>query len=146
VTPGASPTRPITEPEPTVVHDSAPEEPAPTRTPRAVRATAGIALAAGAEPLGSIEVLRGRTVALWPRAFADGVPVAIGSWRLVSGSADVLTRSTGTAAEPCEASWLTFAPGRAPWLLRFEVTSDALPGRVMTASIAVTVRSPALLH
>jgi len=31
-------------------------------------------------------------------------------------------------------------------VLRFEVTSDALPGRVMIASLSVTVRSPALLR
>jgi hypothetical protein len=93
-----------------------------------------------------MEVLRGRTVVLWPRAFADGVAVPIRSWRLVSGSADLITPFSGTAADGCAVSWLSLAPGGVPFVLRFEVTSDALPGRFMTATISVTVRSPALLQ
>jgi len=31
-------------------------------------------------------------------------------------------------------------------VLRFEVTSDAVPGRVMVATLSVNVRSPALLQ
>jgi len=96
--------------------------------------------------IGSMEVLRGRTVVLWPRVFADGVGVPTRSWRLVSGSADLLTPVSGTAAAGCAASWLTLAPGGVPFVLRFEVTSDALPGRVLTATLSVTVRSPALLQ
>jgi hypothetical protein len=144
--PATSPSPPSTEEAvPTVTHQSG-DEPERPRTQRTTVATAGIALAASGPALGSIELLRGRTVELWPRAFADGLPVTVRGWRLVSGSADLVSRESGTALEPCAVSWLSFAADGAPRLLGFEVTSDAVPGRIMTATIAVTLRSPALLH
>ena len=42
-------------------------------------------------------------------------------------------------------SWL-LPSSDAPQLVRFEVTSDTLPGRVLVATIAVTIRSPALIQ
>jgi hypothetical protein len=105
-----------------------------------------VALAADGPVLGSIEVLRGRTVVLWPRAFSDGSAVPIRAWRLVSGSADLLSPLAGSAGEGCALAWLAPTSAGAPVVLRFEVTSDALPGRVMIASLSVTVRSPALLQ
>lgn len=120
--------------------------PASTPSPRIPTAAAGMALAPDGPVLGSIEVLRGRTIVLWPRAFSDGLAVPIRSWRLVSGSADLLSPVDGSAAEGCAATWLSLPHGGAPSILRFEVTSDALPGRVMIASLSVTVRSPALLQ
>lgn len=124
--------------------------PAPTGTPPTQPApaprlaTAGLSLGQTAPVLASIEVLRGRRVALWPRAFLDGVPVPVRTWRLVSGSADALAPLSGGAGTPCEATWLTLAPIGAAWTLRFEVTSDAIPGRVLSATIDIVVRSPAL--
>ena len=126
--------------------DPRPRLAAPTPNPRMPVATAGVALASDGPVLGSIEVLRGRTVVLWPRAFSDGSAVPIRSWRLVTGNADLLSPVSGSAAEGCAAAWLSLPPRGAPILLRFEVTSDALPGLVMIASLSVMVRSPALLQ
>lgn len=107
-------------------------------------ATAGLALGETATVLRSIEVLRGRRVALWPRAYLNGAAVTVRSWRLVSGYADLVDPASGGAGVPCEAAWLTLAPPGSAWTLRFEVTSDAVPGRVLAATIDVVVRSPAL--
>ena len=126
--------------------DPRPRLPAPTPNPRVPVAAAGVALAPDGPVLGSIEVLRGRTVVLWPRAFSDGFAVPISSWRLVSGNADLLLPLAGSAGEGCALTWLSPTSAGAPFVLRFEVTSNAFPGRVMIASLSVTVRSPALLQ
>jgi hypothetical protein len=55
-----------------------------------------------------------------------------------------VSRTSGTGAQSAEVVWL--APASVPVVLRFEVTTDAAPGRVLQASLAVTVRSPALLQ
>lgn len=133
-TPRASPS--------TVRPTPAAPRPVPTMPPLPVVA-AGIALAQDGPTLGSIDVLRGRSVHLWPRVFVDGGSVPVRSWRLVAGSADVLSRTTGSGATPADAAWLT--PVASPLLLRFEITTDAAPDRIIVASLRVTVRSPALL-
>lgn len=115
-------------------------------TPAPIVATAGVALGATAPVLASIDVLRGRRVALWPRAFVNGSPVPVRSWRLVSGGADLVSARSGDGSTSCDVALLTLAPNGSAWTLRFEVTSDALPGRVLAATIDVTVRSPALLQ
>jgi len=109
-------------------------------------AAAGVALAPDGPVLGSIEVLRGRTIVLWPRAFSDGSAVPISAWRLVAGTADLVPQVAGSVGEGCALTWLSPTSAAAPVALRFEVTSDAFPGRVMIASLSVTVRSPALLQ
>lgn len=128
------------------IASAAPRLPAVTSAPRMPTITAGIALAPNGPLIGSMEILRGRSVVLWPRAFADGVAVPIRSWRLMSGTADFLAPASGTAADGCTVSWLSLAPDGVPFVLRFEVTSDTVPGRVMSATLAVMVRSPALLQ
>jgi hypothetical protein len=128
--PAASPT-PAPEPEPL-----------PTPAPRI--ATAGVALAPSGRPLASIEVLRGRRVELWPRAFLDGQPVAVRTWRLAAGQIDIASRRDGSGTDPCDASWMLMPPAGAAYTLRFDVTTDAEPGRVLSAIIVVTIRSPAL--
>ncbi|MDQ2951557.1 MAG: hypothetical protein M3R54_04780, partial [Chloroflexota bacterium] len=84
-------------------------------------------------------------VQLWPRAFADGLAVSVRSWRLTASNGGSASSMTGSASEPCEMSWLLPSSDTAQ-LIWFEVTSDALPGRVLLAAIAVTIRSPALLQ
>jgi hypothetical protein len=113
-------------------------------TPRPVVVTAGVALGETAPVLASIEVLRGRQVALWPRAFVDGAPVRVSSWRLVAGPIDVVSRRAGDGAVPCVATWLILPAAGATSSIRFEITTDAAPGRVLVATISVLVRSPAL--
>ena len=132
--PTAAPVVPVATPTPIVVER---ETPAPRI------GTAGIALGSAAPVLGRIEVLRGRRVTLWPRAFVDGVAVPVGSWRLVSGTATGTCAGGGTTAS-CDASWPTLAPAGSMWHLRFEITTPALPGQVLSASLDVAVRSPAL--
>jgi len=129
VAPNATPTR-------------TPFPPAPTMPPVPV-AAAGVSLASDGPILASFEVLRGRTVQLWPRAFVDGVAVPVRSWRVVSG-AEGIGRTIGTGTEPAQAQWLV--PSAAPTDVRFEVTADAAAGRTLVASISVVVRSPALLQ
>jgi hypothetical protein len=130
-------------PTPPQPQSQPPPRPAPTMPPPPI-AAAGVALAQGAPTLGAIDVMRGRTVRLWPRAFLDGVAVPVREWRLVAGGADAISRTTGSGAQSADVVWL--APASIPVVLRFEVSSDAAPGRVIPASLTVTVRSPALLQ
>ena len=132
--PTAVPVAPVATPAAIVVDR---ETPAPRI------GTAAIALGPTAPVLGRIEVLRGRRVTLWPRAFVDGVAVPVASWRLASGT--VTGTCAGSGATPsCDASWPALAPAGSLWHLRFEITTAALPGQVLVASFDVVVRSPAL--
>ncbi len=127
---------PIAEPPPT--------PPSPRRIP-VVRP--GIA----ASPLGdiafSLEVLRGRSIALWFHAVADGVTVAVSSWRVVSGEHTALGPASGGRDDPFRARWdLVTRPG-ATWILRVEATV-VVDGISYPAAgdVAVVVRSPALIR
>ena len=121
--------------------------PRPTSAPTIVRdqpaphvVTAGIALGATSPVLSRIEVLRGRTVQLYPRAFVDGAPVTVRSWRLIDGVVTGTCAGSGTTAT-CDAAWTTLAPAGEAWTLRFELITAA---DVAVAAIEVVVRSPAL--
>jgi hypothetical protein len=149
--PTASPTAPpIAQPTAPIALPPVPSErlpgpietPVPAPTPRL--AVAVVALAPLGPALDSIEVLRGRSVRLFLRATSDGVPVPVRAWRLVTGNADVLSRREGGGADTCDAVWLTLPPPGSVWSLRFEVTSDLVPGRTLIATLGVAVRSPAL--
>lgn len=156
--PTVGPARPTATPAPIATPAGAPRvvptpsapavptrAPAPTLPPVPVVASAGVSLSASGPTLASIELLRGRIALLWPRAYVDGVAVPVRSWRLTAPADGIASSSTGSR-EPCAMSWLLPSPPDAPHLVRFEVTSDALPGRVLVATIAVTIRSPALLQ
>jgi hypothetical protein len=132
------------EPVPPTPRPAATRDPAPVPPPAPRVATAGVALARDGASLAAIDVLRGRSVQLWPRAFLDGVPARVRSWRLVSGPADVVSRRDGGPADPCDVVWLSLPPAGTVWTLRFEVASDEIPGRTLIASLGVAVRSPAL--
>jgi hypothetical protein len=123
---------------------AATREPAPVPPPAPRVATAAVALARDGASLAAIDVLRGRSVELWPRAFLDGAPVRLRTWRLVNGSADAISRRDGGPGDACVVSWLSLPPAGTVWTLRFEVTSDDIPGRTLIASLGVAVRSPAL--
>ncbi len=133
VAPPTSPARPHATPRPTRGPDQI----------RTVTVTAGVALGQYAPALATIEVLRGRTVHLWPRAFVDGAAVAIRSWRLVSVGTVDASRTSGGPNEPCDVSWSSVTPST---VVRFEVTTDAAPGRVLSATLVAAVRSPALIQ
>src|SRR6266513_945907 len=60
--------------------------PAPTPAPaRPIRP--GLSVLPVSAPLSSLEVLRGRAVALWPRAFVDDREIPVLSWTLIAGDA-----------------------------------------------------------
>ena len=136
--PTAAPRAPIATAAPIVI-----DREYPTATPAPRIGSAGIALGPSAGTLGRIEVLRGRRVTLWPRAFVDGAAAPLGAWRLVSGT--VAGTCAGSGSSPsCDATWLTLAPAGSAWHLRFEITTPSLPGQVLVAALDIVVRSPAL--
>jgi hypothetical protein len=112
--------------------------------PAAPNLRAGIALAADGPVLASAEVLRGRLIHLWPRAFANGVAVPIRSWRLLSSPPDHVSAVSG-AAEPLAAQWIQMPAPGVPWSLRFQVFTDLAPTEGVEAQISIMLRSPALI-
>jgi hypothetical protein len=108
--------------------------------------TAGVSLSATGPILSSIEVLRGRTVSLWPRVFVDGRSVGVRSWRIVAGAPDIVSATSGSGSDASVATWLTLAAPGSAFTVRFDVTTDVVPGLGIPASISVIVRSPALLE
>jgi hypothetical protein len=106
--------------------------------------SAGIALAPDGPTLASAEVLRGRVVHFWPRAFDNGIATPLRSWRLVSAQPDVVSAASG-AAEPLAAQWIQMPPSDVRWSLRFEIFTEIEPTRRLAAEISIAVRSPALI-
>jgi hypothetical protein len=105
---------------------------------------AGIALAPDGPALSSAEVLRGRLIYFWPRAFANDTTVAIRSWRLLSVQPDHVSATTGSV-EPLAAQWLRMPAPDVRWSLRFEIFTEVAPLERLEAQITITVRSPALI-
>src|SRR5688572_22003548 len=118
----------------------APPRPAPRLRP-------GIA----PSPLGDIaftlEVLRGRAATIWFRALADGAPVPLTSWRVVSGDHVALAASSGGAEDPFRARWDVVTAPSETWVLRVEATVlvDGI-SYVTSGDIEIVVRSPALIR
>ncbi len=110
--------------------------------PRMLRAA--IALAPDGPALASAEVLRGRLVHFWPRAFDNGVPTPIRSWRLVSAQPDLVSAASG-GTEPLAAQWIRMPPAAVRWSLRFEIFTELEPTQRLEAEISISVRSPALI-
>jgi hypothetical protein len=108
------------------------------------RLRSGVALAPEGPVLASAEVLRGRLVHFWPRAFANDVAVPIRSWRLVSAQPDRVSATAGNI-EPLAAQWIRMPEAGVPWSLRFEVFTELAPMERLEAQISITVRSPALI-
>lgn len=117
--------------------------------PRVARdVSAGVALAPQGDPLGRIEVLRGRRVHLWIRATVDRAPATVISWRLVAGEVTAIGAVSGSGDEPLVAMWEALPPRGAAFTVRFAVTVD-VPGegsRAVDAAIDVAIRSPALVE
>lgn len=112
--------------------------------PSRVTLHAGIALAADGPTLASAEVLRGRLIQFWPRAFANGVAVPLRSWRLLSAEPDWISARSGRA-EPFAAQWIKMPAPTVRWTLHFEMFTELAPAERLAAQIAITVRSPALI-
>jgi hypothetical protein len=141
---------PAAPPVPTPVSWTAPgAEPqvptAPPRRPPVLRP--GVA----ASPVGDIaftlEVLRGRAVTIWFRALADGAPVPLTSWRVVSGDHIALAAASGGPEDPFRARWDAVTRPSETWVLRVEaaVLVDGV-SYVTSGDIEIVVRSPALIR
>lgn len=113
-------------------------------TPVAPRLRAGIALAPDGPTLASAELLRGRLIHFWPRAFANDVAVPIRSWRLVSAQPDHISAVSG-GVEPLAAQWIEMPARGVRWSLRFEIFTEMAPTQRLEAEISITLRSPALI-
>jgi hypothetical protein len=98
-------------------------------------------------PLAALEVLRGRAVSLWPRAFVDDREVPVRSWTVIAGNAGEALATAGSGGEPFRTSWRRLAPPRAAYevVFRIEVDTRDTGRRAVDAAIAVVVRSPALV-
>ncbi|MDQ2913527.1 MAG: hypothetical protein M3T56_09750 [Chloroflexota bacterium] len=116
-------------------------------TPGAVKPIRpGISLLPASAPLSSLEVLRGRAVSLWPRAFVDGREVPVRSWTVIAGEPGDELASRGPGTVPFRSSWPRLAPPGSAYevVFRIEVDSPDAGHRTVDAAIAVVVRSPAL--
>jgi hypothetical protein len=127
----------------------APERPvavaAPTPAPLKP-ITPGISLLPASAPLSRLEVLRGRAVSLWPRAFAGDREIPVRSWTVISGEPGETLAIAGSGAVAFQSSWARLAPPGAAYELvfRIEVDTPDTGHRTVDAAIAVVVRSPAL--
>jgi len=119
--------------------------PAPT-PPSAKPIRPGLSLLPVSAPLSGLEVLRGRAIALWPRAFVDDREVPVASWTLITGDGGEALATAGSGGVPFRASWRRLAPPGAAYdlVLRIEVDTPETGHRTADARISVIVRSPAL--
>jgi hypothetical protein len=106
----------------------------------------GISLLPVGASLTRIEVLRGRLVSLYLRAFVDDREVAVRSWTVIAGDAGEAPATAGSGDVPFRTSWRRLAaPGAAYEIVfRIEVDTPDTGHRTVDAAIAVVVRSPAL--
>jgi hypothetical protein len=129
--------------------DDPPATPVPPPSPPAAHdVRAGVALGPQADVLSRVEILRGRRVRLWIRAFVDGAPSRVISWRLAAGDVTALGPVAGSGDEPFSAQWLTVGRPGDVFVLRFDAVVAVSGGdpRSAPAVVAVTVRSPALVE
>lgn len=124
------------------------DAPAAVTTPRPRAVRAGMALAANADVLSRIEVLRGRRVPLWLRATVDGAPARVVGWELREGEVTILGPLSGSGDDPLVASWRTVTSQGSPFLLTARVRVE-VPGegtREVDAAIEALVRSPGIVE
>ena len=97
-------------------------------------------------PLRTLEVLRGRAVALYPRAFVGDREVQVESWTVTAGDAGDALVTTGTGGVPFRTSWRRLAPPDAAFevVFRIEVDTPETGHRSADVSLTVVVRAPAL--
>ena len=119
----------------------------PTPTPAPARPIRpGISLLPASAPLARVEVLRGRAVSLYLRAFVDDREVPVRSWTVIAGDPGETLATGGSGSIPFRTSWRHLPqPGAAYEIVfRIDVDSPDTGHRVIDATIAVVVRSPAL--
>jgi hypothetical protein len=115
--------------------------PAPTRPIRP-----GISLLPASAPLAMLEVLRGRAVSLYPRAFVGDRELPVRSWMVIAGDPGEAVATAGSGAAPFRTSWPRLAPPGATYELVFRIEVDTADTghRMVDVAISVLVRSPAL--
>lgn len=106
----------------------------------------GLSLLPASAPLAMLEVLRGRAISLFPRAFVDDREVPVRSWAVIAGDPGDALAIAGSGAVRFRTSWRRLAaPGAAYELVfRIEVDVPETGHRLIDATITVVVRSPAL--
>ena len=106
----------------------------------------GISLLPTSAPLSAVEVLRGRTVVLFLRAFVDDREVPVRSWTVAGGEAGEALARTGSGGTPFRTSWNRLAPPGSAYqiVFRIDVATPEMGSRSVNGTIAVIVRSPAL--
>jgi hypothetical protein len=115
--------------------------PAPARPIRP-----GLSLLPASAPLTRVEVLRGRAVSFYPRAFADDREVPVRSWTVIAGDPGETLALSGSGSVPFRTSWDRLAPPGVAYeiVFRIEIDGPDIGHRVVDTVIAVIVRSPAL--
>jgi hypothetical protein len=118
--------------------------PRPTPSIRPLRPVLSLLPASG--PLTRIEVLRGRPVMLWLRAFVDEREVPVRAWSVESGNVGDVVAASGSGTVPFRTAWRTLAPAGSAYeiVFRVEVDTPETGHRTAHSTIGVTVRSPAL--
>jgi hypothetical protein len=145
ISPAATPGPAVASAAPRSVTAPGPSfKPQTPATPVAPTLRAGIALAPDGPTLAAAEVLRGRRLQFWPRAFANDVAVPIRSWRLVSAQPDHVSATSGSV-EPLAAQWIEMPASGVRWSLGFEIFTEMAPTERLEAEISITLRSPALI-
>jgi hypothetical protein len=106
----------------------------------------GVSVVPASAPLARIEVLRGRRVSVWLRAFAGDREVPVRTWTLASGDAGDPVNTSGDGATPFRTAWTRLAPPGSAYELVFHLVVDTpeTGHRLIDARFAVSVRSPAL--
>ena len=95
--------------------------------------------------LTTLEVLRGRAIALYPRVFIGDRQVPVRSWAVIAGEAGDAVATSGSGAVPFRTSWRRLAPPGGEFRVVFRINVETESGyRTTDASLAVVVRSPAL--
>ena len=116
--------------------------PSPTLAPIQPR----ISLVPLGAPLATLEVLRGRAVSLYPRAFIGDREVPVHAWTVIAGDAGEALVTAGSGVVPFRTSWRHLAPPGAAFdvVFRIEVDTPETGHRMIDTAIGVVVRSPAL--
>jgi hypothetical protein len=106
----------------------------------------GISLLPASGPLAILEVLRGRAVSLWPRAFVEDRELPVRSWTVIAGETGEAPVTAGSGGIPFRTSWRRLAPPGATYkvVFRIEVDTPDTANRTVDAALEVVVRSPAL--
>jgi len=84
----------------------------------------GVSLVPASAPLTRVEVLRGRVVSIWLRAFAGDREIPVRAWSLVAGNPGDARSITGDGATPFRTSWARLAPPGSAFDLVFRLEVD----------------------